>query len=335
MRPIRYALLMGLLLFTPVAHAAPLIIGGLANQYVYTSSYNFNSDKAATEVVGFAWFNAGFIASTKRWITLKIIAPVGGVINFNNSPKGFFLKSDLFLGRTATWINSGFFNGNGNAIILSNNISYASRLQFVGNTVIEGSSNVVTLQDGGVFGVSADATLTLRNMTLILESGAALSLAASTSKIIFDNVTVVWKQDFEFAAGSLECKGTCRFTCSQPVSLLFSTSGSITINAYSSLRLYPQILFKCMSATQAEPIVFVDRTSMLSLAGGEISSNARSLFLSKGTLVVKRGGVLSATQERHKIFFKQAPTQEQLFLLSNPNVLRGSLQDGVVYAQWI
>jgi hypothetical protein len=335
MRPIWCALLISILQVVPAAHAAPLIIGGLANQYVYTSPYDFSSDKAATEVVGFTWFNGGFIASIKRWITLNIVAPVGGVINFNNSPKGFFLKNDLFLARTATWINSGYFNGDGNAIVLSNNLAYASRLQFVGDTLLEGSGNVVTLQSGGVFGVSAGVTLTLRNMTLIMEQGSALILASATSKIIFDNVTVVWKQNFEFAAGLLECRGTCRFTSSQKVALVFSTPGTLTINSYSSLRLYSQILFKCMSPTQREPIVFVDRTSVLSLAGGEISSGGQSIVFSKGTLVVKRGGLLSTTQDRYKICFKQAPAPEQLFLLSNPNVLRGSLRDGVVYAQWI
>jgi hypothetical protein len=335
MRPIRYALTVGFLYSVTLYCSPAPIIGGLANQYVYTLPYDFSNERATRELVGFAWFNAGFIASVRRWVILNIVAPVGGVINFNNSQTGFFLKNDLFLGRTVTWINSGCFNGDGHAIVFSNDLSYAARLNFFGDTVLDGCRNVITLERGGIFSVRAGVTVTLRNMTLIMEQGSALLLAGATSKIIFDNVTVIWKQNFSFTAGSVECKGACRFVSSQPVILTFSTPGPLLINAYSNLRLYSQISIEFASREQREPIQFVDRTSILYLAGGEIWSSAQNVMLSKGTLFVKRGGIIGATQDRCKIYLKQTPEEEQLFLSSNPNVLRGSFQDGIVYAQWI
>jgi len=237
---------------------------------------------------GFAWFKAGFVLpGSSGSFTARLIPPVGGVISMNAAGSTLVLDADMHLASGASITNSGSINGGGYAVHLADNLAYtgtSKTLTVSGDLILDGHNHVFSLSGSNSITIASAKTLTLRNMTLLLDTSATPFSLSSDSTLVLDNVRVVLTTNYALSAGLVTIKGKTSLSGMPGSIFTYSSAGDFTISASSELHIDRGITLKHNHATDGD-IVFTDRTSRLRLEGGTLESAARALTLQTGTLI--------------------------------------------------
>lgn len=200
--------------------------------------------------------------------------------------------------------------GNGTVIKLKNNDTLASLTYKIGAA----NNDVVTLDLGGndlTFG--ADGIIALQNedysgLTLRIMNGRLVNVksasftAASTgadekATVILQDVDMVLSDDFSSAKINWEIMGNCTLSGAGAYKTFTdanTAAGSFKIHSGARLTVTNGMTLAFSSAAHANAVTLVDRTSVLELIGGTLSSSlGSSLVIKKGTLMADHESTLT------------------------------------------
>ncbi len=276
----------------------------LATSYSNSSSVQVVTAQAtlsgASDATGYVRFDEGFILPSNNTFTVDIVPAVYGQIDMNGTGT-LSLSRDLSLGSDATIINSGSIAGNGNALFLSNDLSYdsgsAKTLTISENLIVDGQGHTLTIGSSNVIAIANAKTLTLKNMTLVLTSSStAFTLGNGSSGLVLENVRVLFNSNYTFTTGTVTIKGLTTFASNlgDAKTFTYSSQGNFTIAATATLLLDHNMTFKHNYAT-TDNFIFTNRSSRLLMIGATFESAARTLKLQSGTLIADHRSYLKGS----------------------------------------
>ena len=211
------------------------------------------------------------------------------------------LLHDITLGSNASIAGDGSIKGDSNALYLTNDVTYdTNTLTIATSTIIDGASHHFTLASGGTISVSANQTLTFKNMDLTLAGTLAMG---SGSKLVLDNVRLhLPSGTTTFSSGAIDIYNQCSIdvptsSADAPAGVIFdyASDSAFTIKRYSSLLLDNGLTFKHNSTHANSLIVFTDSTSLLKMQGSTIESAAKALSLESGTLWIEHHSYMKSS----------------------------------------
>ena len=161
--------------------------------------------------------------------------------------------------------------GNNTELFVSRSVIWNQPFNVIGNAILRGAGDVVDISSSTI-NVAKNATLVLQDIVLVGvgNSFGRFNLADATSSIIFKNVTIVLKDDYDQSLGKLQFQGTS--------SLIVTGSHIITFNPAA------QCIIDGVSVVY-DPLSYPDQRN--------VKSSARD----SSNLIFRKGGSLSLINE--------------------------------------
>jgi WD40 repeat protein len=165
-------------------------------------------------------------------------------------------------------------------------------IKCVGNCVINGRGNTLTLGPTNAFIVSPNSTLLLQDITIAGVNTNKIRCANSASVLSCENVTWELDGDFSFTQGKLTVIQDFCITGSGHT-FAYNSDQISTINPYSALIVGGGTTFMYDTfGNAADRLQFVDRTSYFVLNDANLSVADCGLYLRKGTLIVDANNIV-------------------------------------------
>jgi WD40 repeat protein len=269
------------------------------NQTNYQSShYVFRKNDVAQ---GFVRLNNGFTVLPDACVNMDILFSVSGAIDLRETGT-LLLTRDLVFADGVTFSSGGNIGGKGCRLILNGDITIPSDkvIHITKDLVVDAKGHTLNVGANAQIFVDTDVTLTLCNMSLTNQPHVPVyppvCCGASTSKLVFDNVTFNPVGDFLFHRGQLfihndvAVTGSSAFIYRSPnhcfiasgACWYFSQGTTLSVDAatitdapYSLRTTYTSNNFICMA----------DATSMLYLDSCSLQTTPTGCRFTKGTII--------------------------------------------------
>ena len=259
---------------------------GLTGGSAYTMPAGTNS------YVGWTWFPYGFTLGSGGVSGINIIPAIEGTINLNDGT--LTMTGDTVLASNGQITGDGYIDGQGHALILSDELSLNSTLIFTGDTIIDGNNNPIMLGSSAQIWVTNNTTVTLQNMIINdLDSITdKIVMEGTESELVLDNVTIWLDGDYSFTQGSLFVHNNVSIGGASHKFTYQSTQVS-HITKQSQLAIEHGVRFSYSPSSRTN-LIMADDTSHLSLDGCTLHADATGLELTKGTIMFDSLVTLSA-----------------------------------------
>ena len=239
-----------------------------------------------------------FFEENLRFVDGKMILG-NGIVRCN--------KRKLILGAAElTWNGSIYFD-NGNDVELNAALHLAQTWTFSGpsNTVI-GNGNVLYLDNHGKLVVERGASLILRNMVIKNLSSEKIKCLDDSSKIIFQDVTLVQDDVFSFDKGSFDVLGYLDLTGSQ--TFVLQPTNICTIKANAMLAVEPHMTLSVdFVTTRTDMLAFEDSSSLLSLRNCTFHVTTTGILLIGGSVSIDGSVSMCAELKLDELMLSSLP----------------------------
>lgn len=293
--------------FIPQAHA---IVAGSEYSVSIQSHTFFPAADADNEMRGFASFNHGFtLENAATSCIYNSLYAITGSIAMNGGT--LYLQRDLDLKSTTLIQSLGTIIGNNHVIrigagleefptapanalapltilqdvtLLTNgDLTITGSILFRGNCFIYGQGNAFKM-DGGHLLVDSNSYLEVNNTALRGVGGNNIQCIDDSGRIQIQSSTIDQTNDFFFSKGSLLITEAVEWSGSY--SFVYDSAQSSTIGENSRFVFSQGTLAigRFNDSTAVEPLVFVDKTSVLQLLNSTLSVNAHGMQLIQGTM---------------------------------------------------
>lgn len=159
------------------------------------------------------------------------------------------------------------------------------RLDFDGNVTFDGNGKSLTISPTNGIYVASNSTLTLKNMTLEGVSSTALVGAASTSKIVMENVTILLADNATFATGAIDVVRNVSITGGKR--FVYTSTSPLTVKTQSALTIGRDTTYSYDPTNDATDVLrFTDSTSQMVLDNCTLEIASVGAVLTAGTLVI-------------------------------------------------
>lgn len=270
-------------------------LNGTASIVYKNQHHVFNNGEIAQ---GYVRLNNGFTIVNGATASLDTVVSVSGDIDLRQFGT-MNLLTDLAFDSNVTITQSGRINGRGHGIILNSNLTIpASKiLHFTGDTFIDGQGATLELKEYAQLQVDANATLTLRNLTIKNTRNSLFSgpirINSTTSKLALDNVMLNIVGDMPLSSGQTFIHNDVL------------VNGTSALIYYSSKPMFvaPQsrLIFDINTAFSFAPtgtdsknlFILQDRTSSLHLNGCTLNTTASGMQITTGNLIFENKVVIN------------------------------------------
>lgn len=214
----------------------------------------------------------------------KIIGP--GKININGSNL-IFGNQDLIFEENL------YFESNAN-VELNSSMILQNKWTFSGKqNVLSTNNNIIYLDETGIISIEKGSTLTIKDAILIGVNNNNLNCSDNNGKIIFNNVTIIPNNNYNFEFGCFEVLGNLEI--SGPYKFTYKSTEASTIKSNSSFILDKNITFSYAPGIASQNlIVFEDKTSNLILNNATLHTTATGIQLTTGNLFINENVNLSS-----------------------------------------
>lgn len=267
-------------------------------------------DRVATFPFLYAGLALSSLSVTATW---DCVFPLGGSLAMNSGT--LLLNTDLCLGDNSAIISIGGFIGQNHVLSLAPTNTYISisstagapctisnlniqlssdvylqncHITFTGNSMINGNGSVLTLLPTATLIVGANASLTLKDITINGMSNNTLYTSSTTSTFILNNTTINLSNQYTFSQGSMEIYNDVLITGSS-FGVFYSSPSPCTIESFSQFMLDLGVTFSYVPSNSSNTnFTFVNNTSQLYLRGGILYIGSQGLYLLRGTMFVDK-----------------------------------------------
>jgi WD40 repeat protein len=262
----------------------------------------------ANAIYGFVRLENGFSvvpnASTSASLIFDGCTPVAGAIDLRETGS-LILASNLVLDGAVTLSSGGYICGEGNAIVLTDNLTIPANktIHIASDTQIDGNGYTLRIDDNAQILVDTNVTLTLHNLTLTNKRHGLyvppVLLASTGSALAFDHVTIKPQGDFVIPQGQIFIHNDVLFTGTN--AFIYRSSQPCTIASNALLYFDPGTTFDFWPSTTgtypAQAIDYVkltDASSTLYLNGCSLTASQTGLRLTKGRLLFENSVALNS-----------------------------------------
>lgn len=260
-------------------------------------------------MLGFGWFKNGFtLEDQTTTCTFDSVYPVSGAVDLNGGT--LCLTSDLLFNNVTSLQGMGTVFGGNHLIELCSSITYipsdaqvfqdvtlllnddivlTSAITIMGNCVICGNGNTLSLGDNGGFIVANNSTLELRDVEVNNIAGSNIRCVDDTGIIILDDMQWIQDNHFTFSFGSFIFEDNVEFVGSFTFS--YESAQTSTLLLQSRWRVADGLCLSIgrkSSLDDVEPVIFSDATSILELDNCTLLITDYGIEVTKGRLEIKR-----------------------------------------------
>lgn len=272
--------------------------------------FTFPASDTDNEIRGFALMNEGFALEDATTSCLfNAFEPVRQKLFLNGG--SLSLQTNLFLENLTTFTNLGRIESidgelkslvladntsllgidtistvtfENVELVLNHNVTLDSPIVFSKNGRIIGNGHIFTLSDEGALIVGDDATLILQNITLSGLRDQKIRCSNNDARLILQNV--FWFQDdsFTFDTGSILFQKAVNFSGTS--TFRYESAYTSTIDVESMWRFVDGIFLRIgrHPISQAEPLAFIDRTSIINFDNVNFEINEQGIQFTKGKM---------------------------------------------------
>ena len=194
---------------------------------------------------------------------------------------------NLYLGtRETTWTTPILWNGDDALIKMNSTIDLSETWTFQGNVILDGNDNRLNLDWDGIIFVKEDTTLKLKNLSIKWAGNNKIKCESSTSKIIFDNVTLMLPEgDYEFTNGSFDVLN--ELDIRGPNTFYYKTDQYSMIHPNSSIVIRKNARFSYAPTCTTDNLLEMSSCSEFILDETTLHSTTTGMKLTKGFLTIK------------------------------------------------
>lgn len=194
---------------------------------------------------------------------------------------------NLYLGtRETTWTQPVEWKGDDALIEMNSTIDLSETWTFQGNVTLDGKNNRLNLDTDGIILVKENTTLKLKNLNIKWAGNNKIQCASNTSKIIFDNVTLMLPLgDYEFTNGSFEVLN--ELDIRGPHTFYYKTDQPSYIKPNSHLIMRKGARFSYSPTSTANDLIIMTDCSEFILNETTLHSTTTGLKLTTGYLIVE------------------------------------------------
>lgn len=269
--------------------------GTLYNDYILSAAAPIRITQPATTLAG-GGFALHFPTTDTSLITLSNSATV----TTSNIVLNNFNKDAITYG-TSALMNF----GSGTQIRLFDDVTLSGAdkaWNFIGNGLIVGTQNTLTLNGANRLTVTGSSTLTLKNLRILCLSLNAFACLDAGSKIVFENCTLALTEiGFAFSTGNIDVLGTLNVVggsttlASSETKFSFASQGLFRVLSNSKLLIDRGVEFEYKAnpagdsnviAVTKRHFLLLDPTSTLEINGGTLHSTTTGFALNYGRLVI-------------------------------------------------
>jgi hypothetical protein len=254
---------------------------------------------------GFAWFQNGFtLENAATSCTFNSIYSVSGPLNLNGGT--LILQQDMILQNITTTQTFGTVIGNNHNLtltagqlsfpasytilqdvdlILNADIQLTSTILFRGNCTIHGQANTIDLDALGFMIVDSNSTLNIGGAIILNVGKSNLQCKDDSATLNIANSDIIQTSNFTFSAGSISFDGTVNWNLTG--TFTYDSTQSSTIESNGIVHFTGGFVIdigRFNDTTTIEPLVFIDRTSILWLDNGTLSVNSHGMNILNGTI---------------------------------------------------
>lgn len=298
-----------LLLFLWHTQLMPLVIG--SNTLVSIQALiNFPQIVliGINEILGFAWMKNGFtLENSSTDLTFRSIYPVQGTVDLNGGT--LILDANLTFKNTTTLNGLGVIQGNGHSVTLCSSITdlptdtvsfedtilffegalgINSTIHFIGDCTINGNTNSLTLNSNAQIIIDSGSTLRLQDMDVMNITNGKLQCEDDTATLVLDNIAWIQGDSTTFDTGTIIIENQVEFTGTG--TFIYETICTATVLQDSEWIFRDGITFKTgrYPSTLAEPLNFVDETSIIHMDNADFIASDSGIQLLDGTVIFER-----------------------------------------------
>jgi len=287
-------------------------------------------------MLSFGFFKSGFgLQDATTTCTFSSTFPVSGTIQLNGGQ--LFLADDLLIQNPTNLLSSGFINGNGHTLELSESVNnipssfpttlrnvflslksdtvITGTLKIIGNCTITGLKDLY-LQGGGNIQIAKNSTLKLQNITINGGGNQRIHCLDNTGKLILENVQWIPDGDVRFTLGGIlfddqvNIFGPYGFSYSSPITSTINKNSSLIITNMDEF-----LIGRSKGKGTNDPLKFTDQTSTLMLENTTLHTTSSGMRLTNGTI-----NILGAVD-----FICDAKNKSNAFQLGNGNIANDML----------
>ncbi len=267
-----------------------LIEGNLTlnNDITFLDSNTSVSMNLISNLNGNIYLNGGMLCLMENNLKFndgkKIVGP--GTI-YESGSKLIFGASPLSFYENIQFINAEDIQFNADVILNGN-------WKFSGNSTLGGNSNSFYMQNGKII-LDKNSSLLIKDITLHNIQDGNLFCMDNNATITFQNVTMYLANDYTFSTGMFATSdqvtflGNCKFIYQSPMPSLITSKSILTLDQGITFSYDPGCMRKDL-------IIFEDEYSTLVLNGATLHATLTGMQLTKGSLIVNSNSYLSSEQ---------------------------------------
>lgn len=250
---------------------------------------------------GFVRLNGGFTILPGEQATLDTVVSVSRGIDLREAGKLQLLK-DVTLDSGVTLSTGGFLNGRGHAVDFRGTFTmpWNQVLHIVSDTVLDGHGGTLLFSPNSHLFVEQDATLTLRNMTVLTARNSpyvpVFRCGGNRARVALDNVVVGLSDDFVFDKGRLFVHNDVVMTGSH--AFIYKSSQPLFVDGFGILAFDLGTAFSfAPSTTDQQLFVLKDNTSGLVLNGATFNATSTGVRFTKGNIFLDNKVVINSQSD--------------------------------------
>jgi hypothetical protein len=196
--------------------------------------------------------------------------------------------------QSSTWDSAIYWQGSGGVVDLKAPVTLSGVWTFSGDCTLDGRGNRLILAPGGKIAVAADATLTLKDITLENVQGTNIQCLGDDSVLVLNNV--IWKQTDNalFTTGSFIVSEKLKMLGSG-TNFAYQSSQVSVINSESALKLDIGFTFSYDPNINAKNLLeFADFSSKLVLNGATFHATGTGVQFVGGEIDIRRNASMSS-----------------------------------------